>query len=118
MKNFRQQSIFENKNPTNFILYTILKISFFFLIVFLGSFNKQYAVGDSPIDALQQAISCFATAIKFKPKDATFHLQLAMVLEEKYYAEDMFGLKREVRHFVFIMVQFNSYHYIFFLKIT
>ena len=67
-------------------------------------------MGDSPIDALQNAISCFATAIKFKPKDASLHLKLAMALEEKYYAEDMFGLKREVSVYVNILI--NLPHHI------
>jgi hypothetical protein len=49
------------------------------------------------MDYLQQAIHCYATAIKLKPKDANFHLQLGMLLEEKYYIEDIFGLKKEVQ---------------------
>ncbi|GFR62370.1 hypothetical protein ElyMa_005453700 [Elysia marginata] len=60
-----------------------------------GQFHQQYNDGESPIDELQQAIHCMATALKFKPKDADIHLRLAMLLEEKYFAEDMFGLKKE-----------------------
>ncbi|XP_076442616.1 uncharacterized protein LOC143281313 isoform X2 [Babylonia areolata] len=54
----------------------------------------QFSAGESPLDHLQDAVQCFATAIKFKAKDANLHFQLAMVLEEKYFAEDMFGLKK------------------------
>ncbi|KAH9515341.1 hypothetical protein Btru_014190 [Bulinus truncatus] len=59
-----------------------------------GQFHMQYAEGNSPIDALQHAIHCLATALKFKSKDAEIHFKLAMALEEKYWAEDMFGLKK------------------------
>ena len=38
----------------------------------------------------------YASAVGIKKKDANLHLQLGMVLEEKYYIEDMFGLKKEV----------------------
>ncbi|KAK3595487.1 hypothetical protein CHS0354_021583 [Potamilus streckersoni] len=54
-----------------------------------------YADGESPMDYLQLSIHHYATAIKFKVKDANLHLQLGMLLEEKYYAEDIFGLKKE-----------------------
>ena len=54
----------------------------------------QFSEGESPIDFLQNATQYYATAIKFKAKDANLHFQLAMVLEEKYFAEDMFGLKK------------------------
>ncbi|GFO50507.1 hypothetical protein PoB_007701200 [Plakobranchus ocellatus] len=60
-----------------------------------GQFRQQYNDGESPMDELQTAIHCMATALKFKPKDADIHLKLAMLLEEKYLAEDMFGLKKE-----------------------
>ena len=43
---------------------------------------------------MQNAIYLYATAIKYKAKDAKMHFQLAMALEEKYFAEDMFGLKK------------------------
>lgn len=55
----------------------------------------QYAEGESPIDYLTHASQCLATAIKHKGKDAALHHQLAMVLEERYYAEDTFGLKTD-----------------------
>lgn len=57
---------------------------------------RQWADGESPMDYLQQAIISYASAIKIKPKDPNLHLQLGMLLEEKYYIEDMFGLKKEV----------------------
>ncbi|XP_067681719.1 uncharacterized protein [Haliotis asinina] len=59
--------------------------------------SKQYAEGESPIDFLNHATYCYATAIKFKAKDPDLHLQLGMVLEERYIAEDLFGLKKEDR---------------------
>lgn len=58
--------------------------------------KKIYSEGESPIDYLKQAIYCYATAIKFKPKDSNLHLQLAHVLEERYIVEDLLGLKEEV----------------------
>ena len=54
----------------------------------------QFGDGESPLDFLQNATQFYATAIKCKAKDANLHFQLAMVLEEKYFAEDMFGLKK------------------------
>ena len=54
----------------------------------------QFSEGESPLDFLQNATQYYATAIKFKAKDASLHFRLAMVLEEKYFAEDMFGLKK------------------------
>ncbi|XP_074656502.1 uncharacterized protein LOC141909757 [Tubulanus polymorphus] len=56
---------------------------------------KKYPEGESPIDHLYNASCCFATAIKSKPRDASLHLRLGMLLEEKYYAEDRYGLKNE-----------------------
>ena len=58
--------------------------------------KQQYDEGESPIDYLHQAAVCYATAIKNKPKDPTYHLQLGHVLEEKYYAEDMMAFRKEV----------------------
>ncbi|XP_013067074.2 uncharacterized protein LOC106055386 isoform X1 [Biomphalaria glabrata] len=59
-----------------------------------GQYHQQYAEGDSPIDALQHAIHCLATALKYKSNNAEIHFKLAMSLEEKYWAEDMYGLKK------------------------
>ena len=55
-----------------------------------------YEEGESPVDHLQNVIYNYASAIGVKGKDANLHLQLGMVLEEKYYIEDMFGFKKEV----------------------
>ncbi|XP_048244538.1 uncharacterized protein LOC124123872 isoform X1 [Haliotis rufescens] len=57
--------------------------------------SKQYDEDESPVDFLNRASYNYATAIKFKPKDPDLHLQLGMVLEERYYAEDLFGFKKE-----------------------
>ena len=54
--------------------------------------QQQYEEGNSPLDHLSYASHCYATAIKNKGKDANLHLQLGMVLEERYYAEDIMGL--------------------------
>ncbi|KAL5007933.1 hypothetical protein ScPMuIL_013514 [Solemya velum] len=56
---------------------------------------RQFAEGESPLDYLTNASHYVATAVKLKGKEANLHLQLGMVLEERYYAEDMFGLKKE-----------------------
>lgn len=48
------------------------------------------------MDFLNKAIQGYATALKFKPKDPSLHLLLGMTLEEAFFAEDMFGLKKEV----------------------
>ncbi|KAM8945456.1 uncharacterized protein RCH25_048729 [Pelodytes ibericus] len=55
----------------------------------------QYKEGMSPLDALHQAAVAYASAIKLKPKDATFHFQLALVLEEHYYAAEIYGLRKQ-----------------------
>jgi len=65
-------------------------------IIFCIGISKHYPDGERPLDFLQAACCCYAVAIKNKAKDPNLHLQLGMVLEEKYYAEDMFGLKKEV----------------------
>ncbi|XP_011449083.3 uncharacterized protein [Magallana gigas] len=56
---------------------------------------KQWPHGETPLDFLDNASHCFACAIKGKPKDAALHMKLGQVLEERYYAEDLFGLKKE-----------------------
>lgn len=55
----------------------------------------RYAKGDSPLDYLTHAIQCIASAISNKPKDPALHMRLGILLEEKYYAEDVYGLKKE-----------------------
>lgn len=52
------------------------------------------------MDFLDNASHCFACAIKGKPKDAALHMKLGQVLEERYYAEDLFGLKKEVNSMI------------------
>ncbi len=53
--------------------------------------------GKSPLDYLQVAAVNLALAMKQSPKQASHHFQLGLVLEEHYYAQDMFGYKTEVR---------------------
>ena len=58
--------------------------------------SHKFEEGESPLDHLNQAAYNLATAIKFSGKQHPLHHQLAKVLEERYYAEDMFGLKKDV----------------------
>lgn len=56
----------------------------------------QYGEDESPLDKLDNASYCYASAIKAKKTDASAHLHLGLVLEERYLAEDMYGLNKEV----------------------
>ena len=59
-----------------------------------------YGVGESPLDFLERAMCAYATAIGSKVRDpAALHLRLAVLLEERFRAEDVMGLRRtdEVR---------------------
>lgn len=69
--------------------------------IFTGQF-KQWPHGETPLDFLDNASHCFACAIKGKPKDAALHMKLGQVLEERYYAEDLFGLKKEVTSMILL----------------
>ena len=62
------------------------------MYLFCWPFHR-FEAGESPLDYLQNAIHCYATAIKHRAKDANLHLQLALTLEEKYHAEDILGMK-------------------------
>ncbi|KAM4770936.1 uncharacterized protein WCC33_002715 [Rhinophrynus dorsalis] len=55
----------------------------------------QYSEQMSPLNALHQAAIAYASAIKLKPKDPKFHFQLGMVLEEHYYAAEIYGLRKK-----------------------
>eukprot|EP00058_Branchiostoma_floridae_P021150 XP_002606640.1 hypothetical protein BRAFLDRAFT_120093 [Branchiostoma floridae] len=57
--------------------------------------NQSYEHGKSPLDYLRNAAQCYATGIKMKAKDASLHCSLGLVLEEQYYAKDMYGLKEQ-----------------------
>ncbi|XP_078590119.1 uncharacterized protein LOC144870215 isoform X2 [Branchiostoma floridae x Branchiostoma japonicum] len=57
--------------------------------------NQSYEHGKSPLDYLRNAAQCYATSIKMKGKDASLHCSLGLVLEEQYYAKDMYGLKEQ-----------------------
>ncbi|XP_040286115.1 uncharacterized protein LOC120999308 [Bufo bufo] len=54
-----------------------------------------YKEGTSPLDYLSQAAVYYASAIKLKPMDARFHFHLATVLEEQYYASEIYGLRKK-----------------------
>ncbi|CAG5114699.1 unnamed protein product, partial [Candidula unifasciata] len=90
------EQIFDENNPANLLLSSdnFLK-EYYSQIPKPGQYHRQYSVGESPIDYLQNAVYCLATAIKFRPNDPNLHFRLAMTLEEKYHAEDMYGLKKE-----------------------
>ena len=65
-------------------------------VLILGWNQANVRPGESPLDFLQHAIFCYASAIKIQPKDASLHLNLGFVLEERYLAEDLYGLKPTV----------------------
>lgn len=54
----------------------------------------RYEANESPLDDLQYASHCYATALKTKANDPQLHLKLGLVLEETYYAGDLFSLKK------------------------
>lgn len=58
--------------------------------------TAHYATGKKPLDFLQMAAKCYATAIKCSSKDLQAHIGLGLVMEEFFYAEDLYGLQREV----------------------
>ena len=47
-------------------------------------------------EELEIAAQNYARLIKMQPRDHMYHFKLATVLEEMYYAQDMFGIKKEV----------------------
>lgn len=50
---------------------------------------------EAPLDYLMKAARAYATAIQAAPKDCSAHLALGIVLEEFFYAEDLFGQTQE-----------------------
>lgn len=48
------------------------------------------------MDYITHAAQCLACAVKAKKTDANAHLQLGLVLEERYLSEDVFSLGKEV----------------------
>lgn len=52
--------------------------------------------GATAVQHLVQAARCYATALKLSPKELQAHVGLGLAMEEFFYAEDLFGLKREV----------------------
>ena len=55
----------------------------------------KYPAGASPLDTLQLAANQYASAIKKAPKSWEAHTGLGRVMEERFYAVDVFGLKVE-----------------------
>ena len=55
----------------------------------------KYPAGTSPLGTLQLAASQYASAIKKGPKNWEAHMGLGRVMEERFYAGDVFGLKME-----------------------
>ncbi|KAF6021903.1 hypothetical protein EB796_019780 [Bugula neritina] len=91
------QQIFDESNPMK--LMTRSKDSVKYYLAALpatpGS-NHRWPENQHPLDHISHAAQCLATAIKAKKTDANSHLQLGLVLEERYLAEDMFSLKSSV----------------------
>ena len=56
-----------------------------------------YEHGKAPLDFLQNAARCYASAIKCSSRDLQAHIGLGLVMEEFFYAEDLYGQQREVR---------------------
>ncbi|KAL5463422.1 hypothetical protein EMCRGX_G032317 [Ephydatia muelleri] len=46
-------------------------------------------------ELLQRAASCYATAAKLAPNDIRAHMGLALIMEELFYADDLYGIKKE-----------------------
>ncbi|XP_033123589.1 uncharacterized protein LOC117122192 [Anneissia japonica] len=55
----------------------------------------RYEEGDTPRDHLHSATVNLACAIKDNPKCAELHYKLGLLMEEQYYAEDMYGLRKQ-----------------------
>lgn len=51
--------------------------------------------GVAALEHLHRAAQCYATALKLSPKELRAHIGLGLAMEEFFYAEDLFGLKRE-----------------------
>ncbi|XP_070181396.1 uncharacterized protein [Littorina saxatilis] len=89
------QQVFDETDPAKLVEGACAELEKYYLsLPATAQGYHQFNESESPMDYLQNASHYYATAIKFKPKDANLHFQLAMVLEEKYFAEDMFGLKK------------------------
>ena len=58
--------------------------------------TPRYIAGKKPLDYLEYAAKCYATAVKCSSKDEQAHVGLGLVMEEFFYAEDLYGLQREV----------------------
>lgn len=61
-----------------------------FLIAGETSHNKV------PLGHLMKATRAYATAIHCSPKEGNYHIALGLVLEELFYAEDLYGLVPEL----------------------
>lgn len=58
----------------------------------------KYPASAGPLSTLQLAASQYASAIKTKPKNWEAHMGLGRVMEERFYAVDVFGLKAASGH--------------------
>lgn len=70
-----------------------LKWDLFLFLIFKGDMMPNDA-GQSPVHYLEEAATHYATAIKFKPQNPKLHFLLGQTLEEWYYAEEMYDLKK------------------------
>ncbi len=60
--------------------------------------RPHYQEGKAPLDFLQSAAQCYATALRYAPRELQAHVGLGLVMEEFFYAEELFGLQREVKY--------------------
>ncbi|CAH1792383.1 unnamed protein product [Owenia fusiformis] len=89
------QQIFDESNPMKLCTAAKQAVEKYFAAIASAGHRGHSQTGESPIEHLDQAAYCYATALKYKPKDPNLHVQLGLVLEEKYFAEDLLGLKKE-----------------------
>ena len=59
-------------------------------------FPEDTSEAHSPLDSLQSAARCYGTALKCSPHNLEAHIGLGLIMEEFFYAEEFFGLKKEV----------------------
>ena len=58
--------------------------------------TPHHSGGHTPLDCLQMAARCYGTALRCSSRNLEAHIGLGLVMEEFFYAEDFFGLKKEV----------------------
>lgn len=77
-------------------------------IIIIGE-TPRHGQGLGPLDCLQTAARCYATALKCSPQCLEAHIALGLVMEEFFYAEDIFGLKKMVHIYIAIYIAYALY---------